>query len=111
MFEEMAAIEKSFIPQLMEETWSVWKAKFQALLRCKGFLLLSDQTKSAVGRKASRQAKALMILHSEDAFVKLIVGKPTAAKAWENLKPSFEKTSPARVGQLMDKLTAMKLRS
>jgi hypothetical protein len=55
------------------------------------------------------QAKALMILHTEDAYVKLIVGESTAAKAWEKLKQNFEKKSNARVVQPTGKLTNMKL--
>ena len=106
----MASVERISIPQLVGENWSIWKAKFQALLEYKGLFVAIEQPESVEGRKASGQAKALMVLHTQDAFVKLIVGEPTAAKAWEKLKQSFEKTSPARVGQLMDKLTTMKLK-
>src|SRR3569833_4452159 len=106
----MAGVEKISIPQLGGENWSIWKAKFQALMEYKGLFVAIEQPESAEGRKASGQAKALMILHTQDAFVKLIVGEPTAAKAWEKLKRNLEKTSNARVGQLMDKLTTMRLR-
>src|SRR3569623_8092 len=98
----MAGVEKISIPQLGAKNWSIWKAKFQALMEYKGLFVAIEQPESAEGRKASGQAKALVILHTQDAFVMLIVGKPTAAKAWEKLKQSFEKTSPARVGRFWD---------
>jgi hypothetical protein len=105
----MAGIEKVSIPQLGGNNWSIWKAKFQALLEYKGLMVAVDEPNFVEGRKASGQAKALMILHTEDAFVKLIVGESTAAKAWEKLKQNFEKKSNARVVQLIGKLTNMKL--
>jgi C4-dicarboxylate-specific signal transduction histidine kinase len=105
----MAGIEKVSIPQLGGDNWSIWKAKFQALLEYKGLMVAVEQPSSVEGRKASGQAKALMILHTEDAYVKLIVEKSTAAKAWEKLKHNFEKKSNARVVQLTGKLTNMKL--
>src|SRR3569833_1816101 len=105
----MASVEKISIPQLGGENWSIWKAKFQALIEYKGLFVAIEQPESAEKKKASGQAKALMILHTQDAFVKLIVGEPTAAKAWEKLKRNFEKTSNARVDQLMDKLTTIRL--
>jgi hypothetical protein len=105
----MAGIEKVSIPQLGGNNWSMWKAKIQALLEYKGLMVAVEQPNSVEGRKASRQAKALMILHTEDAYVKLIVGESTAAKAWEKLKHNDETKSNARVVQLAGKLTNMKL--
>jgi CRISPR/Cas system-associated protein endoribonuclease Cas2 len=105
----MAGIEKVSIPPLGGDNWSIWKAKFQALLEYKDLMVAVEQPNSVEGQKASRQAKTLMILHTEDAYVKLIVGKSTAAKAWEKLKQNFEKKSNARVVQLTGKLTNMKL--
>jgi hypothetical protein len=84
------------ILQLGGNNWSIWKAKFQALLEYKGLMVAVEQPNSVEGRKASGQAKALMILHTEDAYVKLNVGKSTAAKAWKKLKQNFEKKSNAR---------------
>ena len=86
----MASVERISIPQLVGENWSTWRDKFQALLEYKGLFVAIEQPESVDGKKASGQAKALMILHTQDAFVKLIVGEPTAAKAWEKLKQSFE---------------------
>lgn len=105
----MAGIEKISIPQLGKDNWSIWKAKFQALLEYKGLMVAIEQPDSAEGRKLSGQAKALMILHTQDAYVKLIVGEATAAKAWKRLKENFEKTSNARIVQLTGRLTNLKL--
>jgi hypothetical protein len=105
----MAGIEKVSIPQLRGNNWSIWKAKFQALLEYKGLIVAVEQPDSVEGRKAFGQAKALMILHTEDAYVKLIVGESTAAKAWEKLKQNFKKKSNARMVQLTGKLTNMTL--
>ena len=107
--EEMAGIEKIVIPQLGGDNWSVWKAKFWALLEYKGLNVAIEQPDSVEGKKASGQAKALMILHTQDAYVKLIVGERTAAKAWKKLEENFEKKSNARVIQLRKKLASMKL--
>jgi hypothetical protein len=41
--------------------------------------------------------------------MKLLIGEPTAAKAWKKLEENFEKKSNARVIQLKKKLTSMKL--
>jgi DnaJ-domain-containing protein 1 len=79
------------------------------LLEYKGLVVAVEQPNFVEGRKASEQAKALMIMHTEDAYVKLIVGESTAAKAWEKLKQKSEKKSNARVVQLTGKLTNMKL--
>ncbi len=106
---EMAGIDKIVIPQLGAENWSVWKAKFQALLEYKGLYVAIEQPESEDGRKASSQAKALMILHTQDAYVKLFQGEPTAARAWKKLEENFEKKSNARVIQLRKKLASMKL--
>jgi hypothetical protein len=105
----MAGVEKISISKLGGDNWSIWKAKFQALLEYKGLFVAIEEPETEDGKKASKQAKALMILHIEDVFVKLIVGEPTAAKAWLKLKQNFEKTSNARVVQLTGKLTNMKL--
>jgi hypothetical protein len=105
----MASIDKVSIPQLGGENWSIWKAKFQALLEYKGLQIAIEQPESTEGRKASGQAKALMILHTADVYVKLLIGKPTAAKAWKKLEKNFEKKSNARVIQLRKKLTSIKL--
>jgi hypothetical protein len=105
----MASIDKVSIPQLEGENWSIWKAKFQALLEYKGLQIAIEQPESTEGKKASGQAKALMILHTADAYVKLLIGEPTAAKAWKKLEENFEKKSNARVIQLRKKLTSMKL--
>ena len=48
-----------------------------------------------------------MILHTQDASVKLLIGEPTAAKAWKKLGDNFEKRSNARVIELRKKLTGM----
>lgn len=71
----MAGIEKISIPQLEGENWSIWKAKFQALLEYKGLFLAIEKPESVEGQRASGQAKALMILHIQDAFIKLVVGR------------------------------------
>ena len=105
----MAGIDKIVIPQLGGGNWSVWKAKFQALLEYKGLWVAIEQPESVEGRKASGQAKALMILHTQDAYVKLFIGEPTAAKAWKKLGDNFEKKSNARVIELRKKLTGMRL--
>ena len=105
----MAGVEKILIPQLEGENWATWKAKFQALLEYKGLFVAIEKPESVEGQRASGQAKALMILHTQDAFVKLIVGEPTAAKAWEKLKSNFERTSNARVVQLTGRLTSTKM--
>eukprot|EP00243_Klebsormidium_subtile_P008726 TRINITY_DN418_c0_g1_i2.p1 TRINITY_DN418_c0_g1~~TRINITY_DN418_c0_g1_i2.p1 ORF type:complete len:569 (+),score=90.43 TRINITY_DN418_c0_g1_i2:723-2429(+) len=105
----MAGIDKIVIPQLGAENWSVWKAKFQALLEYKGLFVAIEQPDSEDGKKASSQAKALMTLHTQDAYVKLFQGQPTAAGAWKKLEENFEKKSNARVIQLRKKLASMKL--
>jgi hypothetical protein len=102
-------IDKVSIPQLGGENWSIWKAKFQALLEYKGLQIAIEQRESTEGKKASGQAKALMILQPADAYVKLLIGEPTAAKAWKKLEENFEKKSNTRVIQLKKKLTSMKL--
>ena len=106
---KMAGIDKIVIPQLGAENWSVWKAKFQALLEYKGLYVAIQQPESEDGRKGSSQAKALMILHTQDAYVKLFQGEPTAARAWKKLEENFEKKSNARLIQLRKKLASMKL--
>jgi hypothetical protein len=61
------------------------------------------------GRKALDQARSLMIMHTEDAYVKLFAGADTADKAWRKLHENFKKTSNARVVQLRKKLTNLTL--
>jgi hypothetical protein len=80
----MAGIERISIPQLGADNWSIFKARFQAFLEYKGLWVAIEEPESADVKKASGQAKALMILHTQDAFVKLIVGENTAAGAWQN---------------------------
>jgi hypothetical protein len=105
----MAGIERIAIPQLEKHNWPIWKAKFQALLEYKGLMVAIEQPESVEGRKLSGQAKALMILHTQDAYVKLIVREATAAATWHKLKQSFERTSNARIVQLTERLTNLKL--
>jgi hypothetical protein len=50
-----------------------------------------------------------MIMHTEDAYVKLFAGTDTAEKARRKLHENFEKTSNARVVQLRKKLTSLTL--
>jgi hypothetical protein len=64
---------------------------------------------SVEGRKASHQARSSMIMHTEDAYVKLFAGADTAEKAWRKLHENFEKTSNARMVQLRKKLTSLTL--
>ena len=64
---KMAGIDKFVIPQLGSENWPIRKAKFQALLEYKGLYVAIEQPESVEGRKASSEAKALMVLHTEDA--------------------------------------------
>jgi CRISPR/Cas system-associated protein endoribonuclease Cas2 len=78
-------------------------------LKYKGLQIAIEQPESTEGRKASEQAKALTILHTVDAYVKLLIGEPTAAKSWKKLEENFEKKSNARVIHLRKKLTSMKL--
>jgi hypothetical protein len=78
-------------------------------LEYNGLQIAIEQPESTEGKKASGQAKALMILHTADAYVKLLIGEPTATKAWKKLEENFEKKSIARVIQLRKKLTSMKL--
>jgi hypothetical protein len=59
--------------------------------------------------EASDQARSLMIMHTEDAYVKLFAGADTAEKSWRKLHENFEKTSNARVVQLRKKLTSLTL--
>ena len=105
----MASVERISIPQLVGENWSIWKAKFQALLEYKGLFVAIEQPESVEGRKVSSQARGLMLIHTEDAYVKLIEGEPTAEKAWKKLEDNFEKRSNARMIQLRRKLTGLRL--
>jgi hypothetical protein len=83
---------------------SIWKAKFQGLLKYKGLHIAAEQPESTEGKKASGRAEALMIrLHTADASVKLQIGEPTAAKAWKKLEENFEKKSNARVIQSLER--------
>jgi hypothetical protein len=54
---------------------------------------------------AGARERGLMLIHTEDAYVKLIEGEPTAEKAWKKLEDNFEKRSNARMIQLRRKLT------
>jgi hypothetical protein len=89
--EKMAGLEKISISKLGGDNWSIWKVKFQALLEYKGFFVAIEESKTEDGKKASKQAKVLMILHIEDVFVKLIVREPTAAKAWLKLSRTLRR--------------------
>jgi hypothetical protein len=66
-------------------------------LEYKGLNVAIEKPKSEGGKKASNQAKALMTLYTQDAYVKLFQGEPTAARAWKKLEENFEKRSNARV--------------
>ena len=101
--------DKVGIPQLCGEKWSTWKAKFRGLLAYKGWLCALTEPESVEGRKVSSQARGLMLIHTEDAYVKLIEGEPTAEKAWKKLEDNFEKRSNARMIQLRRKLTGLRL--
>jgi hypothetical protein len=105
----MAGIEKSQNRNCGGENWSIWKAKFQALLECKGLQIAIEKPESIEGKKASGQAKALMILPTAHAYVNLLIEEPTTAKAWKKLEENFKKKSNARLIQLRKKLTSMKL--
>ena len=97
------------IPQFCGENWSTWKAKFRGLLAYKGWLCALTEPESVEGMKVSSQARGLMLIHTEDAYVKLIESEPTAEKAWKKLEANFEKKSNARVIQLRRKLTGQRL--
>src|SRR3569833_274647 len=101
--------DKVSIPQLCGENWSTWKAKFRGLLAYKGWLCALEEPESVEGKKVSSQARGLMLIHTEDAYVKLIEGEPTAAIAWKKLEDNFEKRSNARMIQLRRKLTGLRL--
>jgi hypothetical protein len=55
----------------------------------KGLQIAIEQPESTEGRKASGQAKAFIFLHTADAYVKLLIGEPTAAKVWKKLEENF----------------------
>lgn len=105
----MAGLKNVTILPLRADNWSVFKVKFEAYLECKGLWAAIKEPEFAKGRKASLEARGYLILYTQDAFVKLIVGKTTAAGAWKKLKENFEKKSIARVVQLTQKLTSKKL--
>jgi hypothetical protein len=86
------ALQKISISKLEGDNWSLWKAKFRALLEYKGLFVAIEEPETKEGKNASKQAKVLMTLHIEIVFMKLIVGEPTAAKTWLQLKQNFEKT-------------------
>ncbi|GAQ80159.1 hypothetical protein KFL_000480010 [Klebsormidium nitens] len=101
--------DKVSIPQLCGENWSTWKAKFRGLLAYKGWLCALEEPESVEGKKVSSQARGLMLIHTEDAYMKLIEGEPTAGKASKKLEDNFEKRSNARMIQLRRKLTGLRL--
>jgi hypothetical protein len=105
----MAGVGKLLVPLLGSDNWSVWKDNFEAYLAVKGLSDALEEPDSEEGKKASKQAKTFMILFMEDANVKLIKGTSTAAEAWKKLQESFRKTSNARVAQLRNKLSTMKM--
>src|SRR3569623_45214 len=101
--------DKVSMPQLCGENWPTWKAKFRGLLAYNGWLCALEEPESVEGQKVSSQARGLMLIHTEDAYVKLIEGEPTAEKAWKKLEDIFEKRSNARMIQLRRKLTGLRL--
>ncbi|GAQ93253.1 hypothetical protein KFL_013910010, partial [Klebsormidium nitens] len=50
-----------------------------------------------------------MLIHTEDAYVKLIEDEHTAETAWKKLEDNFEKRSNARMIQLRRKLSGLRL--
>jgi flagellar biosynthesis regulator FlaF len=108
---KMAGLDKptARIPVLGRDNWSTWKEKFKALIVYKSLYVAIESPDSVEGRKASDQARSLMIMHTEDASVKLFAGADMAEKAWRKLHENFEKTSNARVVQLRKKLTSLTL--
>jgi hypothetical protein len=94
---------------LGRDNWPIWKEKFKALLVYKSLYVAIESPDSVEGRKASNQARSLMIMHTEDAYMKLFAGADTADKACRKLHENFEKTSNARVVQLRKKLTSLTL--
>jgi hypothetical protein len=62
--------DKVSIPQLCGENWPTWKAKFCGLLAYKGGLCALEKPESVEGKKVSSQARELILIHMEDAYVK-----------------------------------------
>jgi hypothetical protein len=81
---KMAGLDKptARIPVLGRDNRSTWKEKFKALLVYKSLYVAIESPDSVEGWKASDQARSLMIMHTEDAYVKLFAGADTAEKAW-----------------------------
>ncbi|GAQ93345.1 hypothetical protein KFL_014600010 [Klebsormidium nitens] len=50
-----------------------------------------------------------MLIHTEDAYEKLIEGQPTIAKAWKKSEDNFEKKSNARMILLRRELIGLRL--
>ena len=69
----------------MEIIGSTWKAKFRGLLAYKGWLCAIEEPESVEGRKVSSQARGLMLMHTEDAYVKLIESEPTVGESVEEV--------------------------
>jgi hypothetical protein len=53
----MAGVEKISISKLGRDNWSIWKAKFQALLEYKGLFVAIEEPETEDWKKASKQAK------------------------------------------------------
>jgi predicted DCC family thiol-disulfide oxidoreductase YuxK len=70
---------------LGRDNWSTWKEKFKALLVYKSLYVAIESPDSVEGRKASDQARSLIIMHMEDVYVKLFAEADTAEKVWRKL--------------------------
>jgi hypothetical protein len=68
----MAGLDKptARTPVLGRDNWSTWKEKFKALLVYKSLYVAIESPDSVEGRKPSDQARSLMIMRTEDAYVK-----------------------------------------
>jgi hypothetical protein len=88
------------IPILGRDNWSTWKEMFKALLVYNSLYVAIESPNSVEGRKATDQARSLIIMHTEDAYVKLFAGatrrtrrggsstrtlKRQAMQGWSNL--------------------------
>jgi hypothetical protein len=98
---KMSGLDKPMvrIPVLRRDNWSTWKEKFKALLVYKSLHVAIESPDFVEGRKASDQARSLMIMHTEDVYVKLFAGADTAEKAWRKLRENFEKQGWSNLGR------------
>jgi hypothetical protein len=76
----MDGLKNITISPLGADNWSVFKVKFQAFLECKGLWAAIKEPESAEGKNTSVEAREYLILYTQDAFVKLIVGEDTTAQ-------------------------------